>query len=79
MFTRFLHIGFCRVAWLALYVGEWAAEKLVLYENVYIHAHEVLYGQAELLADKLMPYEREANRIKPAETWMSGICLLWLM
>ena len=76
--TVVLCIGSCHVAWLVLYVGEWTAEQLVLYESVFTHVHEVLYVQAELVADKLMPYECKANHIKPAETWMSGIRLLWL-
>ena len=77
--TVVLCIGSCCVARLALYVGEWTAEQLVLYESVFTHVLEVLYVQAELIADKLMPYECKANCIKPAETWMSGICLLWLV
>ena len=74
-----LCIGLHRVAWLALYVGKQTAEWLMLYENVYIHAHEVLYIQAELLADEMMSYKHKAKHIKSAETQMSGICLLWLV
>ena len=57
-------------------MGKWTAEQLLLYENIYICAHKALCVQMEVLADTLMLYECEANHIKPAETWMSGIHLL---
>ena len=76
--TVVLCIGLCHVTWLALYRGEPTAKCLMLYENIHICAHEVLYVQAELLADKMRSYRCEANRIKPAETQMSGIRWLWL-
>ena len=63
-----LCIGIHHAVWLALYVVEWTAERLMLCKNLYIHAHETLGVQAKLCTDELRVYQCEAKRIMSSET-----------